>query len=105
MSGLRVEGFVEEVWEESILPVLERYIRIPNKSPLFDPDWRRHGFMDAAVAEVAAWCRSRAIPGLVVEVIEDPELTPLLYLEVPGHPEAADDTVLLYGHLDKQPRL
>lgn len=105
MSGLRVEGFVEEVWEESILPVLERYIRIPNKSPLFDPDWRSHGFMDAAVAEVAEWCRARAIPGLVVEVIEDAELTPLLYLEVPGHPEAADDTVLLYGHLDKQPEM
>ncbi|MAE94708.1 MAG: peptidase M20 [Deltaproteobacteria bacterium] len=105
MTGLRVEGFVEEVWEESILPALEGYIRIPNVSPLFEPAWRSLGHMDAAVAEVASWCRSRPIPGLVVDVIEDPDLTPLLYLEVPGHPDAADDTVLLYGHLDKQPEM
>ncbi|MBW2242013.1 MAG: M20 family metallopeptidase [Deltaproteobacteria bacterium] len=102
MSGLVVEGWVEDLWEASILPALESYIRIPNKSPLFDPAWREHGHMDRAVAEVAAWCRSRNIPGLVVEVIEDPDRTPLLYIEVPGQ---SDDTVLLYGHLDKQPEM
>lgn len=102
MSGLVVEGWVDELWEQSIVPALESYIRIPNKSPLFDPAWREHGHMGRAVAEVAAWCRSREIPGLVVEVIEDPERTPLLYLEVPGQ---GSDTVLLYGHLDKQPEM
>ncbi len=108
MSGLVVEGWVDQQWETSILPALESYIRIPNKSPLFDPAWREHGHMDRAVAEVAEWCRSRDVPGLIVEVIEDPQLTPLLYLEVPEQSEVpgqSDDTVLLYGHLDKQPEM
>ena len=95
-------GWLDEVFEGSIVPALESYIRIPNKSPLFDANWREHGYMDQAVAEVAAWCRSREIPGLQVEVLESPDLTPLLFMEVPG---AIDDTVLLYGHLDKQPEM
>ncbi len=102
MSGLVAEGWIDDLWERSIVPALESYIRIPNKSPLFDADWRAHGHMDRAVAEVAAWCRSRQVPGLSIEVIEDPERTPLLLMEVPGRGE---DTVLLYGHLDKQPEM
>ena len=67
-GGLQVEGWVDEVWEESIVPALESYIRIPNKSPLFDAEWRSHGYMDTAVREVADWCRAREIPGLSVHV-------------------------------------
>ncbi len=95
-------GWLDDVFESSIVPALESYIRIPNKSPLFDADWRAHGYMDQAVSDVAAWCRSRDIPGLQVEVLESPDLTPLLWMEVPG---AVEDTVLLYGHLDKQPEM
>ena len=92
----------ERVWEEEILPVLHDYIRIPNKSPAFDPDWKANGHMDRAVDLIEGWCRERAIPGLVVERIELEGRTPLLYMEVPGQ---GDDTVLLYGHLDKQPEM
>ncbi len=95
-------GPLDATFEGSIVPALERYIRIPNKSPIFDPEWRAHGHMDRAVAEVAAWCRERDVPGLSLEVISPPDLTPLLWMEVPGQ---TDDTVLLYGHLDKQPEM
>lgn len=93
---------VENVWEASILPTLEEYIRIPNKSPLFDPEWAERGHMDRAVDLVASWCRENALPGMRMEVVRLEGRTPLLWMEVPG---SGDDTVLLYGHLDKQPEM
>jgi acetylornithine deacetylase/succinyl-diaminopimelate desuccinylase-like protein len=92
----------ERVWEQDIVPELFEYIRIPNKSPAFDPRWRENGHMDRAVALIETWCRKQPIPGLKVEVIRLGERTPVIFMEIPG--EGAD-TVLLYGHLDKQPEM
>ncbi|WP_223641608.1 M20 family metallopeptidase [Corallococcus sp. EGB] len=100
----------ERIWEQEILPALERYIRIPNKSPAFDPDWVKSGHMEQAVQLIADWCRAQAkhLPGLTVEVVrlktaDGKDRTPVIYMEVPG--TRGDDTVLLYGHLDKQPEM
>jgi acetylornithine deacetylase/succinyl-diaminopimelate desuccinylase-like protein len=97
-----VRDLVGRVWDTSIVPSLIEYIRIPNKSPHFDPDWAEHGHMEHAVELIAAWCAARPIAGLALEVVRLPGRTPLIYMEVPG---ATDDTVLLYGHLDKQPEM
>lgn len=100
----------DRIWEQEILPALDRYIRIPNKSPAFDPDWVKAGHMEAAVQLIADWCRAQAqhLPGLELEVIrlkdkDGKPRTPVIYMEVPG--TKGDDTVLLYGHLDKQPEM
>jgi len=97
-----------EAWE-GIVPVLHDYIAIPNVSPDFDADWREHGHMAEAVDLIAGWCRNRAIPGLSVEVHELTGRTPIILMEIPAtDPDAGsgpDDTVLLYGHLDKQPEM
>jgi len=91
---------IDSEWTGSIVPCLESYIRVPNKSPLFDPEWQAHGHMDRAAAVLVEWCRSQQITGLTVEVIRLPGRTPLLFAEVPG---TAPGEVLLYGHFDKQP--
>jgi acetylornithine deacetylase/succinyl-diaminopimelate desuccinylase-like protein len=94
----------EQIWEREILPALHDYIRIPNKSPAFDPKWREHGHMDRAVALIESWCRAQTqhVPGLQLEVVRLDGRTPLIYMELPGQ---GPDTVLLYGHLDKQPEM
>ena len=95
----------DEVWE-TIVPVLHDYIAIPNVSPVFDPQWREHGHMAEAVDLIADWCRARPIPGLTVEVVELDGRTPLILMEIPATGAgSASDTVLLYGHLDKQPEM
>ncbi len=96
----RAESFVGRAWDQSIIPALTDYIRIPNQSPQFDAEWVAHGHMARAVKLVSDWCRSNAPVGLTVEVVELPGRTPLIYMEVPG---SGSETVLLYGHLDKQP--
>lgn len=102
MDATRTGRFVADLWDESIVPSLVEYIRIPNKSPLFDADWQRHGYMDDAVALAESWCRGHLPTGGDLEVVRLSGRTPLLFLEIPGE---ADGNVLLYGHLDKQPEM
>ncbi len=94
--------FSDSLWESDIVPTIAEYIKIPNKSPLFDPDWSANGHMDRATDMIADWCRGRPIDGLTVEIVRLEGRTPLIYMEIPG---SSDDTVLLYGHLDKQPEM
>jgi acetylornithine deacetylase/succinyl-diaminopimelate desuccinylase-like protein len=102
MDTQKLSAFCNHLWDQSALPELIRYIRIPNKSPAFDTDWQAHGHMDRVVAQFTAWCQAQALPGLKLEVVRLPGRTPLIYMETPGD---GDDTVLLYGHLDKQPEM
>jgi acetylornithine deacetylase/succinyl-diaminopimelate desuccinylase-like protein len=96
------QQFVDHLWETSIIPTLQDYICIPNKSPLFDPDWQQHGFMDQAVKLVTDWCHKEAPSNMKLDVIRLPNRTPVIFIEIPG---SSNETVLLYGHLDKQPEM
>ena len=102
-----IADHVDRVWTDDILPALHDYIAIPNVSVAYDPDWREHGHMDRAVELIRAGARTRTIAGLTVEVHELPGRTPADPDGGPGvrNGGSADDTVLLYGHLDKQPEM
>lgn len=104
MDTARVMRYVSDLWDAEIVPQLMEYIRIPNKSPMFDKDWASHGHMDAAVKLMETWARAKLplLPGATLEVVRLEGRTPLIYIEVPGQ---SDDTVVLYGHLDKQPEM
>jgi acetylornithine deacetylase/succinyl-diaminopimelate desuccinylase-like protein len=98
----KAEAFLTRAWESDIVPKITEYIRIPNKSPHFDKEWEKNGHMKRAADLIEAWCRKRKLPGLKVERVQLPNRTPLLFMELPGQ---SDDTVVLYGHLDKQPEM
>lgn len=87
-------------WRSSILERLTAYVRIPNQSPLFDPAWEANGHMEAAVQLMAEWCRAQPVAGMRVEIRRLPGRTPVLLIDIPGE---RSGSVLLYGHLDKQP--
>ena len=102
MDAEQIARSVGQAWDSSIVPTLERYIRIPNQSPLFDPDWKRNGHMHQAITLARGWVEQQAIDGLRIETHEIDGRTPLLFMEVDGD---ASSTVLMYGHLDKQPAM
>ncbi len=101
--SLSIQQFVEERWDSSIIPALCEYVRIPNKSPMFDADWEANGHMQEAVALLDAWCDTIAIDGMTREVVTLPGRTPVLLCEIAATAGHASGTVLLYGHYDKQP--
>ncbi len=102
MDSQQAERWIGAHWDEEIVPCLTEYIRIPCKSPHFDADWQSHGHLGRAIALAKQWGEQQAIPGLTTEVIQLPGRTPLLWFEIPGDESR---TVLLYGHLDKQPEM
>jgi acetylornithine deacetylase/succinyl-diaminopimelate desuccinylase-like protein len=97
-------ALIDQLWDDEIVPTLSDYIRIPNKSPAFDPDWEKNGHMARAVEMFAAWASRKltSLPGATLEVARLPGRTPLIFIEIPG---ASTGTVLMYGHLDKQPEM
>ncbi|MCH8277669.1 MAG: M20/M25/M40 family metallo-hydrolase, partial [Proteobacteria bacterium] len=100
MDTNKTAEFVNDMWDSSIVAEISEYIKVPNKSPIFDPDWERHGYMDTAVAMLEDWCRKQPIKGMQIEVVRIKGRTPLLFIDIPGD---SDEVVLLYGHYDKQP--
>jgi acetylornithine deacetylase/succinyl-diaminopimelate desuccinylase-like protein len=102
MDHAALQSFVTQRWDESIVPALTDYIRIPNKSPAFDPDWQKHGLIDQVVSLFHQWAMRHPLSGMSIEVIRLEGRTPLLLIDVPGQ---GDDCVLMYGHLDKQPEM
>ncbi len=107
MDANQTRSDISARWDEEIVPQLVEYIKIPNKSPMFDKDWVAHGYMDKAVAQLSGWARAKAIEGMTVEVVRLPGRTPLIFIDVPASSDAksGEDCVLLYGHLDKQPEM
>ncbi|HEX6276238.1 MAG TPA: M20/M25/M40 family metallo-hydrolase [Polyangiaceae bacterium] len=96
---------IDEEWERSAVPALEDYIRIPNQSPNFDPEWRAAGHMERAVELLTRWAREHLPPDASLEVVRLGERTPLVFIEFPATGGRAADGVLFYGHLDKQPAM
>ena len=113
MDSVVTERFIGELWDDDIVPQLIDYIRIPNKSPMFDADWASHGYMDDAVKLMETWARAQPLAGMTLEVVRLEGRTPLIFIEVPAamasdalaSDRTRDDCVLLYGHLDKQPEM
>lgn len=96
--------FAKDIWEQKIIPALMEYIKIPNKSPQFDQAWREHGYMDQAVSLIANWCKHEGFDDMTLDVVQLENRTPLIFIEIPGN-FAKEETILLYGHLDKQPEM
>ncbi|MGC4367337.1 M20/M25/M40 family metallo-hydrolase [Hydrogenophaga sp. R2] len=115
LNAAALQNHVDASWQERILPALVKYVEVPAKSPAFDPDWARHGLIDRVLQDAADWVAARRVPGLSLEVIRLDDAqgrprTPVLFFELPASggrdgspPPASGQTVLMYGHLDKQP--
>jgi acetylornithine deacetylase/succinyl-diaminopimelate desuccinylase-like protein len=102
-----IAAFATRMWDDEIVPLVTNYIAVPAKSPMFDPDWAQHGFIDKVVRDAASWVESKHVAGLKLEVIRLEGRTPVIFFEVPatrpGGNATDAPTICLYGHLDKQP--
>ncbi len=106
VEAAALAAFANEAWDQRIVPALIDYIGVPAKSPMFDADWAKNGYIDRVVRDAATWVEGRKLPGLKLEVMRLEGRTPVIFFDLPasGRAESASqDTVLLYGHLDKQP--
>ncbi len=96
---------ISRSWDDRIVPALTEYIAIPAKSPMFAPDWEQQGHLETVLRNAADWVLAQKVAGLTLEIVRQPGRTPVLFFEVEGTQDkaASSPTVLMYGHLDKQP--
>jgi acetylornithine deacetylase/succinyl-diaminopimelate desuccinylase-like protein len=102
MKSKKLQQDINSFWDDEIFPTICEYIKIPNKSPSFDPDWKANGFMDQVVDLASKWINQHKPKNSTLHVFDEEGRTPLLIIDVPGD---ADGTILMYGHLDKQPEM
>ena len=102
MNTEKLTQDINTFWDNHILPAISEYIKIPNKSPAFDPDWKSNGYMDKVVDLASEWVNEHKPDKSTLHIYREDERTPLLILDVPGN---SDGTILMYGHLDKQPEM
>ena len=77
---------------------------MPAKSPMFDADWQKHGYIERVVRDAASWVEAQQ--GAGTEARGRPPRRPHAGDLLRGAGDARRqhaDTDLLYGHLDKQP--
>jgi hypothetical protein len=67
MDNNKTASFVNDMWDSSIIPELSEYIKHPNKSPHFDPDWEKNGHMEKAVQQFDAWVATQPVKGMTHE--------------------------------------
>lgn len=103
LDSARALDQVTRQWDGDIVRQITDYIAIPAKSPGFDPDWAQHGYIDTVLRNAATWVEAQKVEGLKLEIVRLEGRTPVLFFEVPATKADAKQTVLMYGHLDKQP--
>ena len=102
MNSEKLQQDISMFWDNQILPTIIEYIKFPNKSPVFDPDWEANGYMDQVVDLASEWVNKHKPDNSTLNIYKEAGRTPLMILDVPGN---SDGTVLMYGHLDKQPEM
>ena len=103
LNAAKALSQVSAQWDGDIVKQISDYIAIPAKSPGFDADWKAHGYIDLVMRNAAAWVDAQKVDGLTLEVIRLDGRTPVLFFEIPATRADSTQTVLMYGHLDKQP--
>jgi acetylornithine deacetylase/succinyl-diaminopimelate desuccinylase-like protein len=103
LNAGQAQDEITTLWDAQIVPELIDYIRIPAKSPMFDADWAANGYIDTAIRNTASWIEAQRVDGMQLEVVRLPGRTPVLFFEIPATKLGSEKTVLMYGHLDKQP--
>uniref|UniRef100_A0A7S1IK55 Peptidase M20 dimerisation domain-containing protein n=1 Tax=Eutreptiella gymnastica TaxID=73025 RepID=A0A7S1IK55_9EUGL len=100
-----VEEFINSKWDAECVPLLEDYIRIPCQSPAYDKDWETNGLLDQAMTLLHEWVQKQDLPGMTSRVMHEPGRTPFMIIHVPPTNDTATNSILMYGHMDKQPPL
>eukprot|EP01084_Bolivina_argentea_P174277 301900_1 len=101
----QVQSFVEKSWQDAVLKTLCDYIETPNQSPDYDPEIHTNGYQEKAYKLLTSWVNAQNVKGLTMKILHDKDRTPLVYIEVKASSNKSTDTVLMYGHFDKQPPL
>jgi len=100
----KIKKAIDDEFKETIVPALIEYVKVPNQSPLFDKNILTNGLMEKAIGILLNWVKAQNVKGLSLKLVEEKNRTPVIFIEIEGSGKTSE-TVLMYGHCDKQPPL
>lgn len=93
--------FVDKHWDSWFCEGLKDFINVPNLTPMVDSEFLSNGLIEQAAECLDTWVKKLDIKGITrKEVRMGESICPLYIYVVDGE---VDKTVMMYGHLDKQP--
>ena len=102
MNTEQLSSTINSFWDDHITPTLIEYIKIPNKSPSFDPNWEENGHMKKVLDLAVNWAEKNKPQNSTILVKQSTKKTPIILIDIEGE---KDGNILMYGHLDKQPEM
>jgi acetylornithine deacetylase/succinyl-diaminopimelate desuccinylase-like protein len=103
MDTNSLKKYIEKQFTINVLPNLMNFIRIPNLSPLFDPNWNKNGLLLKAANLIVSYAKSLNIKNAEINLLQDSPYTPLIFIDIPASRQNDERTILFYAHYDKQP--
>jgi acetylornithine deacetylase/succinyl-diaminopimelate desuccinylase-like protein len=103
MDTNSLKKYIEKQFTLNVLPNLMNFIRIPNLSPLFDPNWNKNGLLLKAANLIVSYAKSLNIKNAEINLLQDSPYTPLIFIDIPASRQNDERTILFYAHYDKQP--
>lgn len=102
MDAAKTKEFVDEHFDKNFVEPLSDFIRIPNLTPAFDPEYLTNGLVEKSIEFIKNYAESLNIEGLEFHHYQEEGLVPMVVMVYEG---AGSPNVMIYGHLDKQPHM
>ncbi|CAI2368334.1 unnamed protein product [Moneuplotes crassus] len=102
MDTEKSKKFIEDNFQSMFLDPISEFIKVPNLTPSFDPEFQTNGLIEQAIDNVKGYAESMDIPGLKFHVHNEEGRAPMALIEIPGN---GKKNIMVYGHLDKQPHM
>lgn len=102
MDKDKTAAYIDSEYNSKFVEPLQEFIKIPNLTPAFDPEYFTNGLVQQAINHVKAYAESLEIEGLTFNVNDKEGRCPMVVMVYEG---AGSPNVMIYGHLDKQPHM
>jgi acetylornithine deacetylase/succinyl-diaminopimelate desuccinylase-like protein len=99
----KTKSFVDKMWDSWYVAGLSDFIRVPNLTPMVDPEFESNGLIQVAMKCVDDYINKLEIEGITKQIFHPEGMNPLIVYIIDKTEGASDAQLMFYGHLDKQP--
>ena len=103
LSAQKTNEFITSHWDSWYVAGLSDFIKVPNLTPMVDPDFLTNGLIEQAMKCVDDYINKLEIQGISKKIFQPKGMCPLIVYVVEKSEGATDTEIMWYGHLDKQP--
>lgn len=90
LNAKETKAFIESHWDSWYVAGLSDFIRVPNLTPMVDPEFINNGLIEQAMVLVDDYINKLNIKGMTKKIFQPEGMTPLIVYVVEKSEGAAD---------------